>query len=257
MVPTSIGRARTLAARAGRAALDALLPPRCIACDEAVAAQGQLCAACWRRLRFIEPPHCACCGVPFDYDPGDGARCAACLASPPPYRHARAVLVYDDGSRELLLPLKHADRTDAAPTYGAWMARAGAALFADADLVVPVPLHRRRLFARRYNQSALLAAAVARASGCRAVPDLLRRTRHTPPQGGLNANQRAANVRGAFQVRADRKPLVRDRGVVLVDDVLTTGATAAACVHGLLRAGAAHVDVLTLARVVRAGAETI
>ncbi|MDA1133127.1 MAG: double zinc ribbon domain-containing protein, partial [Proteobacteria bacterium] len=140
MIPWSIGQAQALAARAGRAALDALLPPRCIACDEPVAAQGQLCAACWSRLRFIAPPHCACCGVPFDYDPGDGALCAGCIASPPAYRSARAVLVYDDGSRDLILPLKHADRTDAAPTFGAWLARAGAELLAEAAIVAPVPL---------------------------------------------------------------------------------------------------------------------
>lgn len=252
-----MGRARTFAARSGRLALDAVLPPRCIACEEAVDAQGQLCAVCWGKLRFIEPPHCECCGLPFDYDPGSGTLCAACVEETPVFGHARSVLVYDDGSRDLLLPFKHADRIDAAPTYGAWLARAGVDLLAGADMVVPVPLHRCRLFRRRYNQAALLAHAAGRAAARPVAPDFLRRKRNTPVQGGLTRPQRAANVRGAFEVRAGGRASLGGRGVVLVDDVMTTGATAAACARSLLRAGAAHVDVLTLTRVVRTGAEAI
>ena len=194
---------------------------------------------------------CDRCGLPFEYDAGPDAVCGACAANAPAYRQARAVLAYDDGSRELLLPFKHADRIDAAPTFGGWLARAGARLLAEADIVTPVPLHRWRLFRRRYNQSALLALAAGRVAGRPVLPDLLKRTRRTRSQGGLSRKQRTRNVQGAFAVPERSRPAVRDRAVVLVDDVLTTGATVTACSRVLLRAGAARVDVLTLARVVR------
>ncbi len=196
-----------------------VLPARCLNCDALVDRQGDLCAPCWTSLRFIAAPQCVCCGLPFEFAHGDGALCGACAAEAPVYRRARSVLAYDDASRGLVLRFKHADRTDLAPAFGAWLARAGAELLREADVVAPVPLHRRRLFARRYNQSALLAVAVAKASGVPAAPMLLARTRNTPIQGGLSRNGRLDNVRGAFTVR---RPVV-GRRVVLVDDVFTTG----------------------------------
>jgi len=234
-----------------RAALDLLLPPRCLACGELVAEPGALCAACWPNVRFLSAPHCAICGYPFEYDAGADALCAACSREPPAYHRARAALRYDEGSARLVVALKHADRTDAAPTYGLWMARAGAELIAEADVLVPVPLHRLRLLLRRYNQSALLAHAIAAAARKPVAPDAIQRTRWTKSQGRMNRRDRAANVRGAFAVRRRRAGLIAGRRVLLIDDVLTTGATVAACARALEAAGATQVDVLTLARVVR------
>jgi ComF family protein len=161
-------------------------------------------------------------------------------------------MIYDEASRDLVLAFKYADRTDAAPAYGAWLARAGGELLVQAELVVPVPLHWTRLFGRRYNQAQLLARAVGRMGGCAVRPDLLRRSRKTSPQGRLTATQRRVNLAGAFAVGAGAAASIRDRRVLLVDDVLTTGTTASACARTLLGAGAGAVDVLTLARVVRA-----
>ena len=255
---------RSFAARLGqlgRMALDVLLPPLCLSCGEEVDGAGRLCAPCWSRVSFVAPPFCALCGIPFPYDPlggsagaeGEGALCGACAASPPVHGRARAVLRYDEHSRPLVLRLKHADRLEGAPAFGRWMARAGAELLAPGTLVAPVPLHRWRLFHRRYNQAALLALALARAAGpevaCR--PDLLVRRRRTPPQGGLGRAARARNVAGAFALRPGLEDEVRGRAIVLVDDVLTTGATLSACARPLLRAGAARVDSIVLARVVR------
>ncbi len=234
-----------------RIALNALLPPRCLACGAGVAATGSLCAACWGDLTFLAPPHCAACGFPFDYDLGAGALCAACSREPPAYDRARAVLRYDETSRGLLLRFKHGDRTEGAPAYGQWLSRAGAELVESAEAILPVPLHRWRLFSRRYNQSALLAQALGRASGLPVLPDALRRTRNTPSQGRLSIAARRRNVSGAFAVPSQARARLEGRRVLLVDDVLTTGATVEACARSLKRAGAAGVDVLTLARVVR------
>ena len=195
---------------------------------------GELCASCWAGIRFV-----------------DGPVCAACSARRPVFEHARAVMVYDDNSRGLVLSLKHGDRLEGVPTLAKWMARARQDLLVEADLIVPVPLHRWRLWSRRYNQSAILANRIGRITGMPAVPDLMARVRPTPPQGGRSRSQRQLNVRGAFAVRAQHAPGLAGRCVVLVDDVMTTGATVEACARTLMRAGAAGVDVLTLARVVR------
>jgi len=231
------------------AALDLLLPPRCLGCGAMVERNGLLCTECWSGLSFIAPPLCDCCGLPFAYPVAARTRCAACLASPPDFARARAVLVYDDASRRLVLGFKHADRLEAAPAFGRWLARAGAELVAEADLIAPVPLHRWRLFQRRYNQAGLLAQALGRAVGRPVMPDLLVRRRATPSQGGLGRSGRRRNVAGAFALRAGRADRVRGRRVLLVDDVHTTGATLGECARALRRAGAAAVDALTLARV--------
>ncbi len=232
-------------------ALNALLPPRCLGCGCVVARTAALCADCWRGVQFLDPPLCALCGFPLEYDLGPEALCGACVREPPGFDRARAVMRYDEGSRGLVLGFKHADRTEGAVAYGAWLARAGAELAAEADLIVPVPLHWMRLFARRFNQAALLAQALGRETGLPVVPDLLLRRRRTPSQGRLSVDQRRRNVAGAFAVKGARAPLLADRRVLLIDDVLTTGATAAACARTLRRGGARSVDVLVLARVVR------
>ena len=236
-----------------RSLLDAVLPPLCLGCGEIVSETGALCASCWARQAFLGPPHCARCSYPFpaDSDAGADALCGACLAHPPRYRRARAVLAYDQPSRSLVLPFKHGDRTDMAAAYADWMVRAGAELVADADLIAPVPLHWRRLFTRRYNQAVLLARGVAKKTGKPLAPDLLMRVRWTGSQAGLKAKERRDNVRRAFVVHSGWANKLDGRSVLLIDDVLTTGATVEACTLALRRAGASHVDVLTLARVIR------
>jgi ComF family protein len=232
-------------------ALDIVLPPRCLSCGLSVGEHGQLCAACWAEVSFIAPPLCAACGTPFVFDGGEGALCGACIAARPLYGRARAVMRYDDGARALLLGFKHADRTDRAPALARWMARAGDALLADADLLVPVPLHRWRLLQRRFNQSALLAQELGRLTGKPVSTQILRRKRNTAPQGTLTRAQREDNVTGAFQLREGQAARVAGKRLLLVDDVLTTGATVTACARVLLRAGASSVDVLTVAHVIR------
>ena len=236
----------------GKAALDLLLPPQCLSCRAIVAEPGTLCGACFAKVRFLSAPWCAACGMPFAFDPG-GAEvlCGACIRRRPAYDRARAVFRYDDSSRGLILAFKHGDRIDAAPAYARWLARAGAELIDGADLIAPVPLHWTRLFHRRYNQSALLANALARLTGRAAAPDLLRRRRRTLSQGGLGRAERIRNVRGAFAVRAASRAAIEGKRILLIDDVLTTGATVDGCATALRKAGASAVDVLTLARVAR------
>ena len=178
------------------------------------------------------------------------------IADPPAYDRARAAVRYDEMARKLVLSFKYGDRLDLAPMMGRWMARAGRELLAEADALVPVPLHWRRLWARRFNQSAALAGAIAEPAGVPVLPGALKRVRATAQQVGLSKTERADNVQGAFRVPAERKGQVAGRRLVLVDDVLTSGATVDTCARALLRAGAAHVDVLVFARVVAAGAHS-
>ena len=235
--------------------LDLTLPPLCPACREPVGAQAALCAGCWSKLSFIAPPYCERLGTPFAYDPGSGVLSMQAIADPPAYRRARAAVRYDDVSRILIHGLKYSDRLDLAPMLGRWMARAGHALLEDADALVPVPLHWRRLWARRFNQSAALAKIVSQASGVPVVGDALKRVKPTLQQVGLTASERALNVQGAFAV-ADRSR-VAGRRLILIDDVLTSGANIDACARALNRAGAAAVDVLVFARVVDTGRSPI
>lgn len=229
--------------------LDLLLPPRCLSCGVTVAAPGTLCVGCWRGITFLGPPCCACCGYPFDFDVGTAGLCGACLAHTPQFDRARAAMRYNDSSRQLVLALKHGDRLHLAPTLAQWMRRAGAELLAEADLLVPVPLHWTRLFARRHNQAAVLALAIAKAGGPPVSAECLIRRRRTPSQGRKSAVARRRNVAGAFALHASAE--IAGKRIVLVDDVLTTGATVEECARVLKRAGAARVDVLAVARVVR------
>jgi ComF family protein len=236
--------------RAPARLLDLLLPPRCAACGGAVAEAGALCSGCWGAIEFLGPPACRRCAYPFEFEIEGQTLCAACSARPPVFDRARAVLRYDDGSRNMLLAFKHADRTDLAPLFGRWLARAGEELLADADLVAPVPLHWTRLWTRRYNQAALLAKLAAGEARRPFFPDVLVRRKRTAPQGAGRA-ARTRNVAGAFGVPARRRTAIEGRRVLLVDDVRTTGATLDGCARALKAAGATGVDVLTLALVVR------
>jgi ComF family protein len=238
--------------RLASSVIDILLPPRCLSCGAAVTQAATLCADCWRGLTFLGAPCCACCGLPFEFDLGESVLCGDCARRQPAFDRARAALRYDDASRKLILGFKHGDRLHPAAAFGHWLKRAGAELIRDADLAVPVPLHWTRLFARRYNQAAVLAQALRAAGGPPVAPDALIRTRRTPPQGKGNREARRRNVAAAFAVKPDRD--MRGKRILLIDDVFTTGATASECARVLKRRGAALVDVLTLARTVRDGA---
>jgi len=242
----------SIRARAGRWLLDLLFPPLCAACRAPVGTAHNLCAGCWSRVSFLDGPGCATCGFPFEFDPGSGALCAACQAHPPAFERALAVMRYDPESRDQVLALKRADRLDLVPPFSRWLDRAGKPLLTQADVIVPVPLHWRRLWQRRYNQSALLAQGLAKLSGKPCDVLVLRRVRPTKSQGEMpSAKARRRNVRGAFRIDPRRRGRIRDRTVLLVDDVYTTGSTLDACARALKAAGAAKVLVLTLARVVR------
>jgi ComF family protein len=231
-----------------RAALDLALPPLCPACREPVEGRG-LCPACWSKLSFITRPYCERLGIPFAYDPGPGVLSMEAIADPPAYNRARAAVRFDDISRALVHALKYGDRLDLAPMMGRWISHAGGEVLAEADALVPVPLHWRRLWARRFNQSAMLAEVIAAESKVPVVATALKRVKSTAQQVGLTRSERALNVQGAFRVPPECKGAVASRRLVLVDDVLTSGATVDGCARALLRAGAANVDVLIFARV--------
>ena len=242
-------RAAALAARVAAVALDTLYPPTCLACRAATAAHGALCPRCWSAMRFIERPFCERLGTPFEQDLGEGLISPQAMADPPVFARARAVARFEDGpARTLVHRLKYSDRSELARPIARWMARAGADILADADLVAPVPLHPLRLWRRRFNQAAMLAREVARDAGRPCDLGALLRVKATRSQVGLSRAQRAENMQGAFRV-AERAQ-VRGRNVVLIDDVLTSGATVNAAARVLLRAGAGRVDVLVFARVV-------
>ncbi|MCX7308687.1 MAG: ComF family protein [Afipia sp.] len=232
-----------------RLALNIALPTLCVSCREPVAGEG-VCASCWGKLSFIARPYCERLGIPFVYEPGPGLLSMEAIADPPAYTRARAAVRYDDVARTMVHALKYQDRTDLAPTMGRWMARAGQELLDNADALIPVPLHWKRSWSRRYNQSGTLAKIISRDTHVPVVPDALRRIRATEQQIGLSRSERARNVQGAFKVPPEKKSLVQGRRIVLVDDVLTSGATVDACARALLRAKAASVDVLVFARVV-------
>jgi ComF family protein len=263
MQPTAVSENRSRLSRlalpvrrAFRTVIDIALPPLCPACREPVEDQA-LCATCWSKLSFIARPYCERLGIPFAYDPGPGLLSMQAIADPPAYDRARAAVRYDDIARALVHAFKYGDRLDLAPTLGRWTANAGRELLAEADALIPVPLHWRRLWARRFNQSASLAQAVSAASAVPVLHGALKRAKATAHQVGLSQAERAVNVQGAFRVSPEGKAEIAGRRLVLVDDVLTSGATVDACTRALLRAGAANVDVLVFARVVAAAKSAI
>jgi ComF family protein len=226
--------------------LDLIFPPRTLD-DGAHALTGGLSAETWSRITFIDGPLCDGCGTPFEFEMG--TRCAQCLARPHAFDAARAACLYDEFSREPILKLKHADRADLAPLFARWLSRAARPLIEDADAIAPVPLHPSRLLSRRYNQAAEIARPLARLSGVGYLPDALVRRRATGTQGGKSGAGRKRNVAGAFEVPARRAHRVAGKRILLIDDVMTTGATADECARVLRAAGARRIDVLTLARV--------
>lgn len=205
----------------------------------------------WAKVSFLDEPCCVTCGFPFEYDVGEGSLCAGCLTKPPRYNSARAAMIYDEASRPLILSFKHGGKTEHLSKFAAQLSRAGRRFLAEADYIVPVPLHKSRRIERRYNQSALLGRALAKISVAKFDPDILRRTRATPTQGGQSAAGRRRNVQGAFAVVDKAKPRIAGAHIVVLDDVMTTGATVEACASILLRSGAKRVDILCLARVIK------
>jgi ComF family protein len=240
-----------------QAFLDLVLPHRCAACGDIVAGDPGFCPACFHDLRFITAPVCAQCGTPFDVPVPASTRCGGCLASPPSWSAARAVWRYDGTARAPILRLKYGDRTDLAGLFSAHLHRLVNDMPTVDTLLVPIPLHRWRLFQRTFNQAGLLAQALAKRTGLPVSQTALHRIRRTRPQQGLTRSQRHLNMRAAFHVPAVARPLVQGKTIILVDDVLTTGATVEAAAKVLLRAGAADIKVVTLARVVNTGAHAI
>ncbi len=240
-------RSPRLLARGLRAVADLLLPPLCPCCEVRVDATGNLCGACWSSVQFISDPVCDRLGVPLPYAIGDRQLSPAAIARPPAYDRARAAALYSGATRDLIHALKYGDRHDGVGLLSGWLAHAGRALLEDTDIIVSAPLHRSRLWSRRFNQAALLADGVARCAGLPHTPFVLERSRATKSQVGMTALQRRRSVRGAFRVAPGQSAYVKDKRVVLIDDVLTTGATAEACARALKRAGAARVDVLVVA----------
>lgn len=239
------------AGRALKPILDFALPPRCPGCGTVTEAPHRFCLTCWSALTFLGEPCCARCALPFDYGSGADALCGGCLAEPPAYDRLRAAVAYGDISREVALKLKYGGRPGVAETMARFMARHLEP--ADGMIVAPVPLHRWRIWRRGYNQSALIATALARRAGLETRLDLIRRVKRTPPLRGMGPRERRDAVRGAFRVDPDKRPAVKGRTVLLIDDVYTSGATANACAGALRRAGAARIELLCWARVVKAG----
>ncbi|GGO33663.1 amidophosphoribosyltransferase [Gemmobacter aquaticus] len=235
-----------------QAALRLIYPPLCIACDGQVATEFGLCTDCWQTTPFIGGAVCDCCGAPLPgEDDGRAAQCDDCLTLARPWSRGRAALQYRDTARQLVMALKHADRLDLAVPAAQWLMRAASPLIAPDTVIAPVPLHWLRMVRRKYNQSAVLAQALARQAGRPACPDLLIRHRNTRSQEGRDRDGRFRNVEGAFRVRPGRDWVAAGRPVLLVDDVMTSGATLSACTEACLAAGAARVDVVVLCRVAK------
>jgi ComF family protein len=244
-----LSRLRLLARHSLAAISDLLLPPLCLSCREPLASHDALCFKCWSDIDFIRAPLCDRLGLPMPFDTGGIMISAAAAADPPPYDRARAVAAYSGQMRELIHALKFRDRHDLSALFGRWLAEAGKELIREADVIVPVPLSRWRLLSRRFNQAAILSQDVALRAKLDYEPLALTRVKRTPSQVGLTRRERQENVAGAFRVAPRFLHRISGRNVILIDDVITTGATVGACAKALKRAGARRVDVLALALV--------
>ncbi|MGH1455629.1 MAG: ComF family protein [Alphaproteobacteria bacterium] len=232
--------------------IDVILPPRCPVNGDMVDVHGMISGEVWQNLEFVSAPFCGCCGIPFDFDTdAHEGQCMACITKPPSYNSARSALRYNDTSRNIILGFKHGDKTHSVHSFTPWLKRAGSDMLAQADFLIPVPLHRARLLSRRYNQAGVIADALSKDTGVRHLPLSLKRVRATPSQGHLKTDERIQNVRKAFAVRKQYESDLIGKNIVLIDDVYTTGATVNECTKVLKKAGVSRVDILTLARVVK------
>ncbi|MCV2863225.1 ComF family protein [Albidovulum sediminicola] len=229
-----------------------VFPPQCLNCGAATAEPFGLCGACWRETPFITGLVCDRCGTPLvGEDQGHAEYCDDCLALARPWARGRAAILYKDLGRSFVLALKHADRLDLVRPMAAWLERAARPILSPGMLVAPVPLHWSRLIRRRYNQSALLSRALASRAGLEHCPDLLIRRRRTPSQDHRDRDARFANLAGAIATHPRRSARLVGRPVLLVDDVMTSGATFAAAAEACLAAGATEVCILAVARVAK------
>jgi ComF family protein len=247
--PQLIQHARSAAYRIWRGTVDLITPPKCLSCGQGVAQGAALCVPCWHKLNHISAPVCEALGTPFAFDEGEGALSPAAIADPPRFVRGRAAVAFDEASRDLVHQLKYRDRQEAGLAMARMMAAAAPQILADCDVIVPVPLHRFRLWKRRFNQAAFLALRLVEHSGKPCLTDVLERQKATRSQVGLDAEARQKNVRRAFAINPDMQHRIGGKRVLLIDDVRTTGATANACADMLLKGGASAVDVLTFALV--------
>ncbi|WP_295946964.1 ComF family protein [uncultured Bartonella sp.] len=229
--------------------MNVLFPPTCPGCGAFVEKSGTICAECWQKLHFITKPYCPIMGTPFTYDPGEGFLSGEALQTPPPFQRARSAVAHFGLARSLVTRLKYGDRTDLAPSMAEWMIIAGKELLDDADVIVPIPLHYRRFLKRTYNQATELSRHIAKRSGKPLQPFLLKRRKNTRQQVVLLKKARQRNMIGAFIVPEKERAKIKDKHVLLVDDVFTTGSTVRSATKALLRGGAKSVDVLTFSRV--------
>ena len=233
-------------------AVGLLYPPSCMGCARSIACHGGLCGTCWRDTPFIAGLVCDGCGVPLPGGaPDEVAHCDSCLFDPPLWVQGRSAMVYRDMGRKLVLALKHGDRQDIAKPGARWMARSVANILPDETLIAPIPLHWRRMMKRRFNQSALLAKALSRETGHDCCLDLLKRVRHTRPLEGKTRSERYAALHGAIRVSTGAHGMIVGRPILLVDDVMTSGATLSCATRACIEAGAGPIRVVTLARVAK------
>lgn len=252
--PRRARRLTPIPRRMWRSMLDLVLPPLCLACDAPLCDHDALCPKCWRDINFIRPPLCDHLGLPLPFDTGAPMLSAAAVADPPDYDHARAVARFEGPIRHLIHDMKYQDSHNARRLFGRWLTEAGRDLIAEAQILVPIPLSRRRLLFRRFNQAQILAGEVSRLSGIAVAPFALERARNTRSQVGLTRLERKANVAGAFRVSPHGEAIIAGKRVLLIDDVITTGATLSAAAKTLKSRGAARVDALALALVCDSGA---
>ncbi|KKB96192.1 DNA utilization protein GntX [Candidatus Arcanobacter lacustris] len=231
-----------------RKILDLIFPPKCLICGSLIASMPGLCSNCWANINFISKPACAKCNLPFEYDFGEDVICGACTASKPLYHKAKSVFIYDDFSKPLLHGLKYQDKTHLAPYLASLMRIAAGDLLSYSDIIIPVPLHKKKLLSRLYNQSALLSLYLHKSTKIPFEPNLLIKHKNTKTQTGLTKKQRLSNIKGSFMINEKFIYQVKDKNIMLVDDVITTGATINACTRLLLKYGANKVNILTLAR---------
>lgn len=235
----------------GQKLLNFILPPVCPLCRALVSENKTVCSACWSQIQFIAAPHCPQCAKPFEFGSAtNDLKCAKCLSTPPAYQATRAVFKYDDFSRKLILPFKHYNAIHIGPLLAQWMYTAGKDVLTESDFLIPVPLHWTRLLRRGYNQAAILSKELSRLSHIPSHLKILERVKLTPLQGSLTPKQRQENVQNAFSVPSSALPQVKGKILVLIDDVITTGATLDACAKALVKAGAKEVRVLAVGRVV-------